>query len=153
MTHHEHSEPNALQSIRNAERLCALKGLRLTSLRRKILEALLVREAPVKAYDLIDYLREDGLRLTPATVYRTLEFLLQHGLAHRVNALNAYVPCTCDHPHEALLLFICSECRRTEEIDDPALCDSLHARLGGKGISLSAGSTIEIQGTCPNCAH
>jgi Fur family zinc uptake transcriptional regulator len=76
--------------------------------------------------------------------------LLEHGLAHRVNALNAYVPCTGPHEEQALLLFVCSECRETTEIDDRVLYDTVRSRLDGLGISLRDGC-IEIQGTCRNC--
>jgi Fur family zinc uptake transcriptional regulator len=125
-------------------------GARLTDLRRSIFEILLTAHKPVKAYDIIECMRDRGQRLTPASIYRTLEFLLEHGLAHRVNALNAYVPCTGPHEEQALLLFICSECRETTEIDDSVLYDAVRSRLDGMGMSLRDGC-IEIQGTCRNC--
>ncbi len=136
--------------LHEAEAVCARLGVRLTKLRREILELLLASDSPVKAYDLIERMREKGERLTPPTVYRTLDFLLQYGLAHRVNSLNAYVPCTGSHNEHALLLFVCSACSRAEELDDPVLYASIRARLGELGMALRDNS-IEIQGTCRNC--
>ncbi|MDR2669799.1 MAG: transcriptional repressor [Desulfovibrio sp.] len=138
------------ECLAEAERRCLRRGARLTDLRRSIFEILLTARKPVKAYDIIEYMRDRGQRLTPASIYRTLEFLLEHGLAHRVNALNAYVPCTGPHEEQALLLFVCSECRETTEIDDSVLYDAVRSRLDGLGISLRDGC-IEIQGTCRNC--
>ncbi|MDR2124427.1 MAG: transcriptional repressor [Desulfovibrio sp.] len=142
---------NTMQDcLAEAEQRCMQRGARLTDLRRSIFEILLAARKPVKAYDIIECMRDRGQRLTPASIYRTLEFLLGHGLAHRVNALNAYVPCTGPHEEQALLLFVCSGCRGTTEIDDRVLYDAVRSRLAGLGISLRNGC-IEIQGICRNC--
>jgi Fur family zinc uptake transcriptional regulator len=137
--------------LAEAERCCMRRGVRLTDLRRAVFAILLSARKPVKAYDIIECMRDGGRRLTPASIYRTLEFLLRQGLAHRVNALNAYVPCTGPHEAHALLLFVCSGCRETTEIDDHALYDAVRSKLDGLGMSLRGGC-IEIQGTCRNCA-
>jgi Fur family zinc uptake transcriptional regulator len=107
---------------------------------------------PVKAYGLIEYMRARGKRITPATVYRTLDFLLQNGLVHRVNSLNAYIACTGKHSNHVLLVFTCSECQKTTEIDDQALYDFMQSRLKKLGMSLQ-GSCIEIRGTCKKCTQ
>ncbi|MDR2745282.1 MAG: transcriptional repressor [Desulfovibrio sp.] len=145
------SSESTVRGLREAEEICARNGVRLTRLRRGILELLLSADNPVKAYDLIDQMRDKGERLTPATVYRILDFLLQYRLAHRVNSLNAYVPCTGTHDEHALLMFVCSECRRAEELDDPVLYESMRARLDELGMSLRD-NCIEIQGRCRKCA-
>ncbi|MDR3357329.1 MAG: transcriptional repressor [Desulfovibrio sp.] len=126
------------------------QGVRLTSLRRAILEILMAADFPVKAYDLIEYMRDKGKRVTPATIYRTLDFLLQNGLVHRVNSLNAYIPCTGEHNNHALLMVTCSGCQKTTEIDDQDLYDSMRSRLEELGMSLQGGC-IEIQGMCKEC--
>jgi Fur family zinc uptake transcriptional regulator len=123
----------------------------LTRLRHDILEVLCAEKAPIKAYDLIERMRDKGRRVTPTTMYRTLEFLLQNGFIHRVNSLNAYLPCTGQHKnHTALMLFVCSECGETREIDDALLYDAMHARLDELGLHLQD-SRIEIQAACPSC--
>ena len=146
-------EKTVSQCLSDAENLCAAQGVRLTDLRRTILEILLTAQKPTKAYDLIEIMRDKGQRITPASIYRTLEFLLQYGLIHRINVLNAYVPCTGEHTshsHHHLLMFICSQCQKTQEIDDHTLYDVIKTRLGGFGISMQDGC-IEIQGTCQTC--
>lgn len=150
MTQLTRTDPSG-KGLREAEETCARNGVRLTKLRRAILELLLTAGHPVKAYDLIEQMRDKGQRLTPATVYRILDFLLENGLAHRVNALNAYMPCTCNHDEHAMLMFVCSKCRQAEEVEDAALYESMRARLGELGMSLQD-NCIEIQGTCRNCS-
>jgi Fur family zinc uptake transcriptional regulator len=140
------------QNMIAAEHSCTQHGARLTSLRRTILEILLMADSPVKAYDILEMMRDRGQRITPATVYRTLEFLLQNGLIHRVNALNAYISCTCKHDSDALLIFVCSQCRKIKEIDDRDLYDYMQKRLEKLGISLR-NSCIEMQGKCRECTQ
>jgi Fur family zinc uptake transcriptional regulator len=136
--------------LTEAENLCRQKGVRLTGLRRSILKILASSDGPVKAYGIIEHMREHGQRVTPATIYRTLDFLLQNGLIHRVNSLNAYIHCTVRHESHALLVFVCAECRKTTEIDDEILHDSMRNRLNELGLSMHD-SCIEIQGTCKRC--
>ncbi len=137
--------------LQHAQELCVRRGTRLTALRSKVLRELLAADAPVKAYDLIERLRDQGEKLTPATIYRTLDFLLECGLVHKINAINAFVACTCHHQNNSLLLFVCSRCQQVTEIDDPSLFSSMRSRLAELGICLD-GNTIEMQGLCSSCA-
>jgi Fur family zinc uptake transcriptional regulator len=142
---------DAAGRIGQAERLCSALGIRLTSLRREVLEILLQADRPVKAYDCMERMRDAGRRVTPATVYRALEFLLEHGLAHRVNALNAYMACTDAREAHPMIMLVCSGCRKTVEFSDSALYGSMLDCFGGMGFSVTGGS-IEIQGTCRDCS-
>lgn len=150
--HESKSQKTVVQWLTEAENICAQHGTRLTDLRRMVLELILAEKTPVKAYDLIDRMREKGERITPASIYRTLDFLIENGLIHRVNTLNAYIPCTEEHEDHNVLMFICSGCHKTEEIDDHVLYDTIETRLGTLGMSLKHGC-IEIQGTCPKCTQ
>src|SRR3712207_7506725 len=76
-----------------AEALCAGRGAQLTELRRQVLRLVLVAETPVGAYALLDRLKADRPGAAPPTVYRALDFLLEQGLIHRVERLNAFVGC------------------------------------------------------------
>jgi Fur family zinc uptake transcriptional regulator len=134
-----------------AEKLCAARGVRLTSLRRRVLEILLDSDRPVKAYDCMERMRGAGRRVTPATVYRVLEFLLEHGLAHRVNALNAYMACADAREAHPMIMLVCSGCGKTVEFSAPVLYGSMLDCAGDRGFSVDGGS-IEIQGTCRDCS-
>jgi Fur family zinc uptake transcriptional regulator len=91
---HSHCVHSALSE---ADTLCAQKGLRLTALRRRVLELVWQSHKPLGAYDILAVLSEqDGRRAAPPTVYRALDFLLENGLVHRISSLNAFVGCV--HP-------------------------------------------------------
>ena len=53
--------------------------------------------APLSAYQILEAMHADGFR-APVTVYRALERLMGEGRIHRVESLNAFVPC-CDPDH------------------------------------------------------
>ena len=100
-----------------AEKLCADKGLRFTPLRRRVLELVWSSHKPVGAYALLDQLRDEDLGSAPPTVYRALDFLIENGLIHRIERMNAFVGCS--HPGEAHRGFflICGECGNAEEME------------------------------------
>ena len=100
-----------------AEKLCAAKGLRFTPLRRRVLELVWSGHKPVGAYALLDQLRDEDLGSAPPTVYRALDFLIEHGLIHRIERMNAFIGCS--HPGEAHRGFflICGECGNAEELE------------------------------------
>ena len=54
----------------------------LTRNQELVLSTLAHADAPMSAYDILDKLRDDGLR-APLQVYRALDKLTQRGLAHR----------------------------------------------------------------------
>ncbi|MDR2300671.1 MAG: transcriptional repressor [Deltaproteobacteria bacterium] len=149
--------PNDETLKKNLDRLadqCAARGVHLTNLRRLLMGLLLTAEKPVKAYELIERSALQGRRLTPATVYRVLDFLIEHGLVHKVNAINAFVACS-DYEgaleHHPLIL-VCPACQKTTEINDPDLSIMVFGKLNSLGYSLKSGS-IEIHGHCGLCAE
>ncbi|MGC9185551.1 MAG: transcriptional repressor, partial [Thiomonas sp.] len=64
------------QALQHAEALCAARGVRLTPLRRRVLELVQSRTEAVKAYDLLAELSTEDHAAKPPTVYRALDFLL-----------------------------------------------------------------------------
>ena len=117
---HEHCIEDAVAA---AEKLCADKGLRFTPLRRRVLELVWSSHKPVGAYALLDQLRDEDLGSAPPTVYRALDFLIEHGLIHRIERMNAFVGCS--HPGEAHRGFflICGECGNAEEMESVGVAE------------------------------
>ncbi len=101
-----------------ADALCARQGLRLTALRRRVLELVWQSHKPLGAYDILAVLSEqDGRRAAPPTVYRALDFLLENGLVHRISSLNAFIGCNHpEHAHQGQFL-ICRECHAAIELE------------------------------------
>ena len=130
-----------------AESRCQENQERLTPPRRRVLELLLGADGPLKAYDLIAAFGA-GTPAKPPTVYRALEFLERLGFAHRIESLNAYVPCRLpDAAHSAAFL-ICDCCGAAEEFE-PDFSAQL-AAAQARGYAVRAVS-LEARGLCPAC--
>jgi len=132
---------------------CQRDGVRFTDLRRHVLGLVLAAEGPVTAYGLLDQLRDTRRGAAPPTVYRALDFLMQQGLIHRVERLNAFIGCDegASHTHAAQFL-ICNTCGGVDEVDNPAVASAVGWAAAAKGFT-PAHATIEIEGTCASCAE
>jgi len=145
--HHIH---NARGFVREVAAVCEQRGLRLTEIRMQVLELIAAQEKPVKAYDLLDKLKDDRSNAAPPTVYRALDFLLENGFIHKLESINAYV--SCHHPSVAhhVPFLICDVCESATE-----LCDERVARLLGeqaKALGFRArAQTLEVHGVCKDC--
>ncbi|MFC4276025.1 Fur family transcriptional regulator [Achromobacter aloeverae] len=133
-----------------AENLCNQRGKRLTPIRRKVLELLLRHDRSVKAYELLEAMRAVHPGAAPPTVYRALDFLLDEGLIHRLDAVNAWAAChdAGGTPHD--LLVVCTGCGAVAEVSDPAMSRQLAERVARTGYILNSHET-EIRALCPAC--
>jgi len=147
--HHDHGRCID-DAVAAAEHLCARKGLRLTKLRRRILEMVWHEHRPVGAYELLDRLRGEHKGAAPPTVYRALDFLMETGLIHRIESLNAYVGCGAPEAQHTGQFLICRHCHRIAELDDGAIDDAIRKRAQRLGFQVER-QTIEILGDCADC--
>jgi len=133
-----------------AESLCAQRGKRLTPIRRKVLELLLRRGRSLKAYELLDEMRAVHPGAAPPTVYRALDFLLEEGLIHRLDAINAWIACHDAEgaPHD--ILVVCTCCGAVAEVSDPVMGRQLAERVARTGFAPATHET-EIRALCPVC--
>lgn len=134
------------------ERACQSDGLHLTPLRRRVLDIFSDSAAPLGAYAILEALsRREGKQVAPPTVYRTLDFLLEHGFVHKIESLNAFAPCEhVGHAHHGMLL-ICEACGRSEEIEDDDLMRAMAAKAARSGFRLTR-VMVEAKGLCRGCA-
>lgn len=144
-------EKELARVLERAEALCRERGVRLTEQRRTVLRLLCVSDRPLSAYELLDRLRGIVKNPAPPTVYRALDFLLEQGLAHKLESLHAYVGCSHpDHPHASQFL-ICNDCGEVAEVEDPSVAKSLKA--AGRAIGFrTKRPVVELLGTCAQCA-
>ncbi len=138
------------KALHEAERYCRTRGVRLTKLRHRVLELIWANHRPVGAYDLLQQLTLEGRKAAPPTVYRSLDFLLDNRLIHRINSLNAFVG--CDHPglEHTAQFFICTTCGQAAELDDAKIESAITSHARRIGFSVERRS-IEISGICANC--
>lgn len=146
---HDHSV--CIQDALNkAAEICNERNLRLTYLRKKVLELVWQAHKPIGAYAILSDLSEEGRRVAPPTVYRALDFLMEEGFVHRLASLNAFVG--CPNPGHASFgqFLICKECSEVIEMVDMAVIESIEKSAEKHGFNVQ-GQTIEAVGICPHC--
>ena len=123
----------------------------LTKNQSLVMGALASADGPLSAYTILDQLRDHGFR-APLQVYRALDKLVEFGLVHRLESLNAFV--ACSHPgsdcHESITFMICEACGKVTEINDDMLNKRLD-RLAREAQFFAHKTTIEVRGTCYGC--
>ena len=136
-------------AMADAELVCQQRKQRFTTLRKRVFELVWQQHKPIKAYDVLEKLQQGG-RAAPPTVYRALDFLLELGLIHRIESLNAFVGCIkLGRQHEGQFL-ICSSCWAFAEIDCAQISESIRSSADSFGFEIQQ-QTIEIMGLCPKC--
>lgn len=137
-------------ALAHADRLCAERGLRLTPIRRRVLELVWSNHKPSKAYDLLSRIRDEHHAAAPPTVYRALDFLLDAGLVHRIESLNAFVGCDGDHGHAAPKFLICQACAHAAELPGDAIDAAIGQAATAAGFKVDD-SVVEVTGLCAGC--
>lgn len=145
---HQHDAQGFVDDVAAA---CTSRDLRLTPLRRNVLELIAAARTPVKAYDLLDQLREQHANAAPPTVYRSLDFLLENGFIHKLESINAYV--SCHHPAEdhQVPFLICDRCDSAVEVCDERVATLIEAQARALGFRAQA-QTLEVHGVCKSCS-
>lgn len=125
----------------------------LTPKQRLVMDALNASPAPLSAYTLLDHLRDQGFR-APLQVYRALEKLVELGMVHRLESLNAFMACqhqSCEAENgDSVLFAICGTCKSVEELTSLRLEQTIQELAGVAGFTLKS-SVIELRGTCNQC--
>ncbi len=123
----------------------------LTRNQELVLGTLNHASGPLSAYDILDKLREAGLR-APLQVYRALDKLVERGLAHRLESLNAFVACADAHCHrKGMIAFaICEKCGKVDEFADALIEERLGGWAAAQGFKVER-TTMEIRGKCAEC--
>jgi Fur family zinc uptake transcriptional regulator len=137
-----------------AREVCEAAGGKLTDTRRDVLRLLIEADDPVAAYTLLDRLKAIRGGATPPTVYRALNFLMDIGLVHRIERLNAFVACADAHEHahaHAAAFLICGQCGGVTELEDHAIDGAITAAARARGF-VPRRITVEVEGLCGGCA-
>lgn len=146
---HDHDACADVVLQRAVERL-QKAGARLTPVRRRTLEILLESHRAMGAYDVLSRLSEDGFGSQPPVAYRALDFLVEHGLAHRVRRLNAYAACLSPERDHSPAFLICRGCDKVAETETPQMRQAL-VDLGAQNGFRVERSTVELLGLCTQC--
>ena len=125
----------------------------LTKNQSLVMNALTQADGPMSAYTILDELRDHGVR-APLQVYRALDRLVEFGMVHRLESLNAFVACQHKSCHgkdkETVLFTICESCGHVEELVKDKLVSAINELANDIGFSLEK-SVIELRGVCAKC--
>ena len=145
-------EAETVKALQHAAQLCESRGLRFTPLRRDAYQLMLRQRRPLSAYQLLELMQTQQKRqLAPLTVYRALDFLVDSGLAHKLETAHSFV--ACDHPHEdhQSLYLLCVDCGGTEEVATDKLARLIDREATQRHFQPRR-QVLEIEGVCSDCS-
>jgi Fur family ferric uptake transcriptional regulator len=125
------------------------RGVRITPQREMILDALAHGSGHMTAEEIYDQVKEHTRVINIATVYRTLDLLVEAGLASRANLWDGrLVYATSQHgPH---LHLVCRICGTTVDADSELL-SSFVTRVKEQYQFLADWQHLSLQGICQAC--
>ena len=146
---HDHNAC-VVHALSTASSLCDKRRVRLTALRRRVLELIWSSHKPIGAYALLDILKSEHSSAQPPTVYRALDFLKEQGLVHRIESLNAFIGCTEPYHSHSGMFFICDHCGDAVEMEGAGIDAAMQNTAEARGFQIQT-RTIEASGLCPGC--
>ena len=123
-------------------------GHRLTGPRRALVDLIAARDGHFTAADLVADVRTRRLGIGRATVFRSLDVLLELGVVERIDlpsGEHAYLACEPTHHHHA----VCSRCGRAD-IEDAGLASVVEKVEQRTGYRIDR-HRLELFGLCPTC--
>lgn len=122
---------------------------RLTAQRQLVAQALRDVGRTIGAVELFDTLRRAHPHLGRATVFRTLDLLVELGLAQRFEGEgHVYLYTSCEPVHHHHL--VCRSCGSTTDIDDAEVDALINSVWRRHDFVLDHGS-LDFYGTCARC--
>jgi Fur family ferric uptake transcriptional regulator len=124
------------------------RGFRMTSQRMAILHTLRHAGTHLSPREVYKRAKQELPSLTEPTVYRTLEFLAENGLARPSQTGNGHLMYEIagnDHHH-----IVCRICSDEIEVDH-ALLEHLYQKLESTSGYVRIDSHMTFFGVCPNC--
>jgi len=125
----------------------------LTKNQKLVMGRLSHAKGALSAYTILDELRDEGFK-APLQVYRALDKLVEIGLVHKLESLNAFI--ACQHPScegattETVVFTICENCGDVEELVNEKLLSSINGLASKIDFALKQ-SVIELRGVCSAC--
>ena len=126
-------------------------GHRNGAARLRLLDALDDQTCCVSAADLREAVTATGSDIGLASVYRTLDVLVEQGLVQRVDlgdGIARYEPVHASREHHHHL--VCDDCGRVEPFVDPDLERSIERVEAESGYNVSAHDVV-LHGACGDC--
>lgn len=133
------------------ERYLSGHDLKLTAERRAILQEFYRIHEHIEADELLFHLRRSGVRVSRATIYRTLDLLVQAGLARRIRLGKDHSYYEHILGREAHEHMVCLGCDRIIEWVDPELIRLVFRNCEEQEFS-PARHSLQVFGYCRDCS-
>ena len=125
-------------------------GGKRSSKRDLIVNAFLHQDGHLSADDLVDLIRQEDQKISRATVYRTLQWMVAAGIARKVDFGDGRFRFEHAYRHPRHFHMICKSCNRSSEFlssDIEVLLEEITAARGFE----TRQSVLQIYGTCDDC--
>src|SRR6187401_3120269 len=125
-------------------------GTKRSSKRDLIVNAFLKQEGHLSADDLVALIKREDHRISRATVYRTLQWMEEAGIARKVDFGEGRFRFEHSYRHPRHFHLICKECSRSFEFlssDIEAIVEEVAAARGFTPRQ----SVVQIYGACESC--
>ncbi|MEK6634947.1 MAG: Fur family transcriptional regulator [Planctomycetota bacterium] len=129
----------------------ASKNLKFTTERQVILDRVFADHKHFEADELLVDLRLNDLKVSKATIYRTLALLVQSGLLREViyGERHAHYEHVYGHEHHDHL--VCNNCDKIIEFTEHRI-EKLQEEVCKKNKFKAASHRLQIQGLCEDCS-
>ena len=131
------------------ERLRPAGGKR-SSKRDLIVDVFLRQDGHLSADDLADLMRQEDQKISRATVYRTLQWMVDAGIARKVDFGEGRSRFERSYRHPRHFHLICKSCNRSSEFLSSDIEALLEEVADARGFEARQ-SVLQIHGTCEDC--
>jgi len=126
------------------------KGGKRSSKREQIVNVFLRQEGHLSADDLVDVIRRDDRHVSRATVYRTLQWMVDAGIARKVDFGEGRSRFEHSYRQPRHFHLICTTCHRSFEFLSSDIEVLIEEVASARSFS-PAESVVQIRGTCEEC--
>ncbi len=125
-------------------------GGKRSSKREQIVNVFLGQDGHLSADDLVDVIRKEDHRISRATVYRTLQWMVDAGIARKVDFGEGRFRFEHSYRHPRHFHLICKTCHRSFEFLSSDIEGIVEEVSAARHFSASQ-SVVQIYGTCEEC--
>lgn len=125
-------------------------GSKRSSKRDLIVNIFLRQEGHLTADDLVDLIRREDQRISRATVYRTLQWMVDAGIARKVDFDEGRFRFEHSYRHPRHFHLICKSCNRSFEFLSSDIESLIEEVASARGFTPRQ-SVLQIHGTCDAC--
>jgi len=148
---HNHA-PCIDDAVRSAREAFSRNQMSFTPLREKVFREIAGSHKAVGAYEVLHSLAKEGTRLTPISLYRIINTLLDLGVVRRFKSRNAYYVSCSEDPRSHRIVLACEICGRVADTDGAAIFRGIRRSLAHRAFSPRS-AIIEVLGVCAHCAQ